>query len=306
MTDVMLVKDCGLYPSYKKIIDFTGTKSEIIEKQIAWLNTKDHTTITNVNYNKFQNKLVLEMDYEEALTYTYAVMQNITGTGDKPMFFFIQNVENLTNGIEDSEPNVAINLSLDPIMTYMGDWHIDECMINRGHTDRWEDNKIKRITPAQEGIVAYNKTVATHELSGNSNYAVCVITFTSPYLHYKFKNPYDTSHETNINYEMDKAIYQGVFLVDMSNPDSQLRTKVNFRVRFYNPTYDQYTFTVYYDKSILMPSLSQIINGEFQANLPIVDASIISFTLSPVSILQLDTGTDEYGTYYNLSNYIPE
>ena len=73
MTDVKLVKDCGLYPSYKKIIDFTGTKSEIIQKQLAWINTFENDTFLDVNYNKFQNKLTLPIDYTEALGYTYCV-----------------------------------------------------------------------------------------------------------------------------------------------------------------------------------------------------------------------------------------
>lgn len=304
MTDVKLVKDCGLYPSYKKIIDFTGTKSEIITKQLNWIETKNPTTIFNVNYNKFQNKLVLEMDYEEALTYTYAVMIDITHTDDKPMFFFINEVENLSNGIESQSPNVAFYLSLDPIMTYMGDWKIDECLVNRSHVDRWFNNHIKRKTPTNEGVVAFNKTVGEHLISGNSTFAVCVITFTSAYLRYNFEG---TVTDTDIDYEMDKAIYQGVFLVDLAHPDSHLRTKVNFRVRDYEGGSTPSLYITYeYKKSILMPSLNEVINGEFQSDAPVIDNAIISFTLSPISIIQMDVGTDEYGTYYNLKNYVPD
>lgn len=159
MTDVKLVKDCGLYPSYKKIIDFTGTKSEIINKQLAWIDTFEHIDILNVNYNKAQNKLTLPIDYEEALTYTYVVLTNIVGTGEMPQFFFIGDVSNLTNGIDNAEPNVAITLSLDPIMTFMGNWKVEECMVVREHVDRWNDNSSKpsRVTPNIEGSYGFTE-----------------------------------------------------------------------------------------------------------------------------------------------------
>ena len=163
MTDVKLIKDCGLYPSYKKIIDFTGTKSQIISKQISWVNTFTHRDEFDVNYNKFQNKLVMPIDYEEALTYTYCVLSNITGTDDNPQFFFVDEVENLTNGIDNAEPNVAFYLSLDPIMTYMGDWSISESHVVREHKDRWSANSNLpiRITPSLEGSYGFEEFVSS-------------------------------------------------------------------------------------------------------------------------------------------------
>lgn len=310
MTDVKLVKDCGLYPSYKKIIDFTGSKSEIISKQLNWINTFEHIDIFNANYNKFQNRLVLELDYEEALTYTYAVLQEITGTGIKPQFFFIQAVENLTNGIEDnghSTPNVAITLSLDPIMTFMGEFSLDECMLNRGHVDRWDNGHIKRKTPNYEGVDAFNITKAVHDLQTeipDVKIAICVLTFTSAYLRYKLEGTVSTEDKDT---EMDKAIYQGVFLVDLDNPDTRLRTKVKFSAKDYEGGNPPALFIDYsYDGSIEFPSLNEIINGDFQSNAPVVDNAIISFTLSPVTLVDLDITTDTYGTCYNLKNYLPE
>lgn len=302
MTDVRLVKDCGLYPSYKKIIDFTGTKSEIITKQLAWIDSFNPTTIFYANYNKFQNKLVLEMDYEEALTYTYAVMTDITKTGVKPMFFFIDEVENLSNGIDDTNPNVAINFSLDPIMTYMGDFNFSECMVNREHCDRWENGHIKRITPISEGVDAFNITTQIHNLQEefpNEGIAICVITFTSPYIRYDFTTEAGPNpQEYERTKEFENAIYQGVFLVDLNNVDNKLKTKIDFSITYNSPVYTS-TFT---KTEMYFPSLKEIINGEFQSNLPVTDESIVSFTLSPITLVELDID----GDYYNLKDYIPK
>ena len=205
MTDVRLVKDCGLYSSYKKIIDFTGTKSQIITKQLSWIDTFNPMFITDANYNKFQNRLVLEMDYEEALTYTYAVMTDITGSGNKPMFFFVDEVENLTNGIEDENPNVAFTFTLDPVMTYMGEFSFAECMVDREHVDRWTlgSSLPKRITPNIEGASGFVEYLDDFGLSEEHNGirimlgVICVVQPSGKLKYYLF--PY--SPDSNLAYK---------------------------------------------------------------------------------------------------------
>lgn len=303
MTDVRLVKDCGLYPNYKKIIDFTGSKSQIITKQLEWIDGHDPYNFQDVNYNKLQNKLVLPLDYEDALTYTYAVLTDISGSSsNRPLFMFINEIENLTGGDDSTEPSVGIIMSLDPIMTFMGEWELDECMINRSHVDRWQDSKIKRITPTQEGVVAFNKTVAMHDLSNltsHSAFGLCVITFTSPY---QKLDIYTGVDEWTPEKEFEHAVYQGVFLVDLSNPDRQLRTKVDFDIDI---TIGLSNFNIT-ENSMLFPSLKQIIDGLFQSELPVVDQAIISFTLSPITLIDLDTETINGEVHYNLKDYVPK
>lgn len=295
MTDVKLVKDCGLYPSYKKIIDFTGTKSEIIRKQLTWIDSFEHLDIPNVNYNKFQNKLTLPLDYEEALTYTYAVLENISGTDDKPMFFFINEIANLSNDLE-VEPNIAISLSLDPIMTYMGDWKLDECMVNYEHKDRWANNKPIRLTPNQDGLTAFNKTVESLKLESSlpENLALCVITFTSPYLKIKFDAPEGfVYHWDEVTKEMDNAVYYGCFLVDLDDANRQVKTRI--KGLFHGVTEDV-DIPEPGSGIAKFPSLNQIVDGDFQSLCPIVDNAIVSFTLT--SACFLDISYERVGNEY--------
>lgn len=291
MTDVKLVKDCGLYPSYKKIIDFTGTKSEIIQKQLTWIDTFENDIFLNVNYNKFQNKLTLPIDYTEALGYTYCVLTNITGTDNKPQFFFINDVANLTNGIDDAEPNVSFDLSLDPIMTFMGEWKLDECMINRSHTDRWSDDSTKpvRITPNLDGVTAFLKTVQQQKLEGRlgSDIALCVMTFASPYI--KFNLDYlGQAYWREGTFEIEHRVFQACFLVNISNPDIHIKTRIKAT---YHASYstDISNITGEYSGINEFPSLSDVLTGNFQKNLPVVDNTIVSFTLTTAEYLNVIT-----------------
>ena len=305
MTDVRLVKDCGLYSNYKRIIDFTGTKSQIIRKQLSWIDSFNPTYISDVNYNKFQNKLVLEIDYEEALTYTYVVLTDITGTSDNPMFFFIQEVANLTNGMDDAEPNVAFYLGLDPIMTYMGEFGFSECMINREHVDRWsnESDKPIYITPNAEGIDAFNKYVTSKKLV-NPQYptlALCVITITSPYLRYAMGTVDGGGGSTpdldNYTYELKDAVYAASFLVDTSDLDRKLPCKLDASFEWDTGIADYHG---YFNGIVHYPSLKEVIDGTFQANLPVDDGSIVAFTLVPCPYVRIGTTVVSGTTCYYL------
>jgi len=304
MTDVKLVKDCGLYPSYKKIIDFTGTKSEIIQKQLTWIDTFENDVFLDVNYNKFQNKLTLPIDYTEALGYTYCVLTDITGTDNKPQFFFINEVENLTNGIEDAQPNVSFDLSLDPIMTFMGEWKLDECMINRSHTDRWTNDSTKpvRITPNLDGVTAFLKTVQQQKLEGRlgSDIALCVMTFASPYI--KFDLDYlGQEYWSEGNFEIEHRVFQACFLVNISNPDAHLKTRIKAK---YHASYssDISNLTGEYSGINEFPSLSDVLTGNFQKNLPVVDNTIVSFTLTTAEYLDVSTEQISGETVYTIGD----
>ena len=275
MTDVKLVKDCGLYPSYKKIIDFTGTKSEIIQKQLAWINTFENDTFLDVNYNKFQNKLTLPIDYTEALGYTYCVLTNITGTDDKPQFFFINDVANLTNGIEDAEPNVSFDLSLDPIMTFMGEWKLDECYINREHVDRWnEESKPIRITPNEEGVTAFarllKESIIKEQYNGNDIVYIC-IAFTSDKLYTPLHYASDTVNPID-------SLYYGVFpiytdLSKMSEPIYGIYGSADVKFTDADSEYKLYVAP--------FPTLEEVINGVFMDSFDVTPEDIVSISILP-------------------------
>lgn len=276
MTDVKLVKDCGLYPSYKKIIDFTGTKSEIITKQINWINQYEHYDIFDANYNKFQNRLVLEIDYEEALTYTYCVLSNITGTENKPQFFFINDVENLTNGMEQ-EPSVAISLSLDPIMTFMGEWRIDECMVDREHVDRWGNtNKPIRVTPNVETTTAFaklSKSIDILRKYNDTEYVYICVAFTSDKL-------YVPLHPVGSTPNPQDNLYYGVFPVCLSRDVVLYGVYIEGRETLVSTTANAYV--------LRYPSLYSVIDGTFMNDFEITPEDIVSISIIPVASWNLN------------------
>lgn len=128
--------------SMKKTIDFSS-KTE----QNTWFNSKVSKTVTNVAFNKLQNLLHIPMDYGEALEYTYVRFKNLDSS-KRTYYYFIHSC----TLIDDT--TVAFQLTLDPIQTFMCEWSIGECMVNRKHCDRWSKNALIpiRITPNVEGI----------------------------------------------------------------------------------------------------------------------------------------------------------
>lgn len=144
MTTVQLFGDIGLYANYKKTIDFST-----ISEQNAWFNSKQKTTIQNVIYNKPYNSLKLNMQYGQAMQYSYARLLDLDTTG-RIYYFFISTV----NVIDDA--TVEFIFEPDVIQTYMTYWSLGESMVNRAHVDRWSDSSADpiRITPNTEGINA--------------------------------------------------------------------------------------------------------------------------------------------------------
>lgn len=133
--------------SMKKTIDFSS-KAE----QNTWFNSKVSKTVTNVAFNKLQNLLHIPMDYGEALEYTYVRFKNLDSS-KRTYYYFIHSC----TLIDDT--TVAFQLTLDPIQSFMCEWSIGECMVNRKHCDRWSKTSTKpiRITPNNEGITSFNR-----------------------------------------------------------------------------------------------------------------------------------------------------
>lgn len=170
MTTVELFKDIGLTKSMKKTMEFT-TK----EAQTTWFSSKIAKTVTNVAFNKLQNKLKLPMDYGEALAYTYVRFKNLDKSG-RIYYYFIDSVAL----VDDS--TVSFQLAVDPIQTFMTEWSLDTCMVNRKHCDRWgiSDYPIRENSNI-EGIQATYEAYSTKEISekkSTKNVRVGAVIFT--------------------------------------------------------------------------------------------------------------------------------
>lgn len=290
MTSVKLVKDCGLYPSYKKIIDFKGTKEEIIQKQLTWLDTFEHNDyFDNVNYNKFQNRLVLPIIYEEAITYTYCVLSDINGSGDKPLFFFISDVENLSNSLE-VEPSIAFDLTLDPVMSFMGEWELDDCLINKAHVDRWNPNgKIKRVTPNVEGVNANYVMNTSKQLKKTTDrLAVLTLCFTSPRMKWRMNVPLPSGSERTFEAELSTAVYYGYIVVNLDNIDESLYFKATGTYHSIQDTTYPMELVSHMTGTFKFPSYREVVDGFFQSTLPIADDAIVSFNMVSGSYLDYD------------------
>ncbi len=153
MATVELYKDIGLDPTFKKTIDFTSKA-----QQHNWFNTKSRVTYDNVNYNKLQNTLKINTDisFDEALSYTYAIVSDIEASSTRRYYCFINRVTLI------STETIEFELAIDPIQTFMCEYSIGESMVTREHVDRWSPNSNYpiRITPNNISINA-NSIVST-------------------------------------------------------------------------------------------------------------------------------------------------
>ena len=166
MTTVELFKDIGLYMSMKKTIDFTSKTT-----QNTWFSSKVSKTVSNVAFNKLQNLLHIPMDYGEALEYTYVRFKSLDSSG-RVYYYFIHSA----TLIDDT--TVAFQLVLDPIQTFMCEWEIGECMVNRKHCDRWDKTSSLPIREKSniEGIqatyVGLSSDVIEHTTTFDNQYSI--------------------------------------------------------------------------------------------------------------------------------------
>ena len=123
---VQLYGDIGLYSDYNRTIDF-----ESVEDQEAWFDSQTVAlTLDNVAYDKFQNTFACAIDYSTAVTYTYVRVANIDSTG-KTFYCFVSAVELV------DETRCRFVLTVDVLQTYMFQYDLGVCAINRQHLDRW-------------------------------------------------------------------------------------------------------------------------------------------------------------------------
>ena len=149
MAIVNFYKDIGLDPTFKKTIDFTS-----IANQLAWFTSKTYTQYDNVNYNKLQNtvKINTDVNFGEALEYTYCIIEELENSSNRLYFCFVQSVTLITKG------TIEFQLVLDPFQTFMCEFTLGESMVNREHCDRWSKTSTKpiRVTPNPEAINCNN------------------------------------------------------------------------------------------------------------------------------------------------------
>lgn len=143
---VTLYKDIGLDSNYNRTMLF-DTKTQ----QNNWFKTipaNQKLTLSDVNYNKMQNSFAIHEQIGDVYGYSYVSIEDLDDSG-RIYYGFISAVT-----LIDDE-TTRFDIVLDPIQTFMTEWTLGECLVNREHCDRWESSSDEpiRISPLQEGAV---------------------------------------------------------------------------------------------------------------------------------------------------------
>lgn len=269
MTIVNFFKDIGLDPTFKKTIDFP-TKA----KQLEWFSSKQYVSYDNVNYNKLQNtvKINTDIDFGEALSYTYCVISDLEDSSDRLYYCFVDSVTLITKG------TVEFQLVLDPIQTFMCEYTLGECMVTRKHCDRWTTagRTIKPYpqadyTPGEQIVTTYNRI-------NPSEVQFAVICFTSPKVKFAFSS--DAIVFKN-------NVYYGIIPVDVTNPDREFTTTVGLTNTKTGETTGGFARR--------FVTLTELCNGNFGTNTCIPTDGILSISITKYpSFLYAYSGSDIY------------
>ena len=257
MTTVQLFGDIGLYANYKQTVDFTS-----VSEQNTWFNSKTHTTINDVVYNKAYNSLKLNMQYGEAIKYSYIRLLNLDTSG-RIYYYFIASV----NVIDDA--TVEFILEPDVLQTYMTFWNLKESMVNRAHVDRWDSSHTEpiRITPNVEGIDALYEIESSQKYSNvTGDYYDDIIYFA--YIVANFKD--DTGNFRHVVY----------FLPFMRGVGSSASVKAG-------------------DETFTLPTLDELFSNELfdNTNSTIDPESIVCMGITPFMLYDIQ-GIEVSGTAY--------
>lgn len=269
MTTVRLYKDIGLDPSFKKTIDFTSKSA-----QSSWFASKTYKQLENVNYNKPQNLLKIpNMDYSEAVSYTYCSLIDLDSSDLREYYFFIE-----STAVVDSN-TVQFQLTLDPIQTFMCEFEIGECLVTREHVDRWNSGDVPaRITPTGEGIIAsqVEKYTSSLVVSGY-DFAIVSLVFTSPKLKL---GDWDV--------EFKNRIFHGVFPVDIRNYSRRIPTAFSVSVARDGQEAQVATHSAYF------PCINDIVTGNLNDWIPVASDSQLSMSISSICGCSITQSSNQY------------
>ena len=144
LTALKLYKSIPFQRDYKHTIDFDN-----ISEQKAYFNSifkKDGSKqVSNFLYIDDNRKIIVEGSKGKYINYNY--LSYVNGDNSKTYYAFIDKVQYV------SEDSTEINFTIDLMQTYMFDYTLDECYIDRMHINRFKssgqfdfDNKYLKIS----------------------------------------------------------------------------------------------------------------------------------------------------------------
>ena len=119
--------------------------------QLTYFNSHVDMSFHAYSYVRKKWSIKVEATFEQARVWSYLFFRNGTG---KRYFYFITNVEYV------SDVAVELSLELDVMQTYMFDWQLRPCYVDREHaaTDAYGANTINEGLDVGDLIVDYSET----------------------------------------------------------------------------------------------------------------------------------------------------
>lgn len=153
--------DLGLNDNYDDTLYFSSESA----KNSYFSNLTKLATATAMSYNREQRGFIrVELPMSTLISASYMRFKN-TSFENKWFYAFINNVEYINNNC------TQINFKIDPLMTWMGTFTLNQCFVERQHstTDAVGDNIVEENLDI--GDYVYNSISRTHALG---NYTIII------------------------------------------------------------------------------------------------------------------------------------
>lgn len=146
-TDIYLCSGVPLNNKYDHTLYFSSDS-----EQLNYFTGKVVKTLNDYSYVRKTWKLKVAATMEEARKWSYLFFKNGTG---KRYFYFIVQVEYINDNA------VELTLEIDVMQTYMFDWKLRRCYVEREHsvTDVWAANTIDEGLDVGDYIIAKSETI---------------------------------------------------------------------------------------------------------------------------------------------------
>ena len=278
--------DVGFDRSYNHIIDFSN-KSE----RDRYFNTKVLKVIQDCAYNKPMNSIQIKCNYEEALKFTYCKFEmGSSPNSRKEIYAWVDDVVLVTDQIERETYKylsiIEVQISIDPIQTFMFDFTIGESFVVREHVNRWSLN--------EDGTKGW-------ELGNTADSSSCGTEFRRPSI-YNFRNSvniYDyVSDEAPVEeyYKHDDYIFWLAIQYCLSGTSYMKVVLVPVTLTLSSC---RFSFSTYSTTGKCI-TINEVLQDEYLGKLGILGKSVAGVNLIP---FDLGTFTDDTTNHHSVFNF---
>lgn len=148
MANLAILNDVGFTNGYDHVIDFDS-----VEAQTEYFNAKVATTLTDTeNEYKFirpNYEVKVALPYNRLIGYNYCYFENTLKGVKKRFYAFITSIEYI------NPETTRLLLQVDVMQTFMFDYELGECYVDREHQDRVKligDTQVAVYSTTDEGV----------------------------------------------------------------------------------------------------------------------------------------------------------